>query len=100
MPQIPHETRAVDKPVTRDGDGKHVTDEYTTARNRFIRALVVLILAIVYTISPIDLIPEALVGPLGLADDLFLLLIGFLYAWYSYSKLKRQRALVPRPKPQ
>lgn len=37
--------------------------------------------AIVYLISPIDIIPEALLGPLGLADDAAVLayLIKLLY---------------------
>lgn len=33
------------------------------------------ILAVVYILSPVDLLPEALVGPLGLTDDLAILLM-------------------------
>ncbi|MGV8885595.1 MAG: DUF1232 domain-containing protein [Microbacteriaceae bacterium] len=40
-----------------------------TPRRRTISAVLVAIGAIVYGISPIDVIPELLTGPLGLIDD-------------------------------
>jgi uncharacterized membrane protein YkvA (DUF1232 family) len=39
-------------------------------RRRVIAAILVGIAAVVYGISPLDLAPEALLGPLGLLDDL------------------------------
>lgn len=39
-------------------------------RRRVIAAILVGIAAIVYGISPLDLAPEAILGPLGLLDDL------------------------------
>jgi uncharacterized membrane protein YkvA (DUF1232 family) len=39
-------------------------------RRRVIAAILVGIAALVYGISPFDLAPEALLGPLGLLDDL------------------------------
>ena len=41
-----------------------------TPRRRAIAAVLVAIGAIVYGVSPIDVIPELLTGPLGLVDDL------------------------------
>lgn len=32
--------------------------------------LVIMLLAVLYIISPVDLVPEVLAGPLGLTDDL------------------------------
>jgi uncharacterized membrane protein YkvA (DUF1232 family) len=34
--------------------------------------------AILYLLSPVDLAPEILMGPIGFADDLFVLLLPFL----------------------
>lgn len=39
-------------------------------RRRVIAAILIGIAAIVYGISPLDLAPEAILGPLGLLDDL------------------------------
>jgi uncharacterized membrane protein YkvA (DUF1232 family) len=39
-------------------------------RRRVIAAILVGLAALVYGISPFDLAPEALLGPLGLLDDL------------------------------
>ncbi len=39
---------------------------------------IALILAGLYLLSPFDLIPEALVGPIGLIDDLVLLVLGIV----------------------
>jgi uncharacterized membrane protein YkvA (DUF1232 family) len=41
-----------------------------TRNRRIIAAVLVGIGALVYGISPIDIIPELLAGPFGLADDL------------------------------
>ena len=38
-------------------------------RNRKIAAAVVGIVAVIYTVSPLDFIPDWITGPLGFADD-------------------------------
>jgi len=56
----------------------------------------VLLLAGGYMLIPIDLIPEALVGPLGYADDLILLALGALPL--GSNLLERIRALIGAPR--
>ena len=41
-----------------------------TQRRRIVAAILIAVGAIIYGISPIDVIPELLTGPIGLADDL------------------------------
>ncbi len=62
-----------------------------TARKRFIFSIVILILAVIYLISPIDIIPDALV-PIGYLEDIPLLITTAIYAGYSYRKLKKERS--------
>lgn len=38
-------------------------------KTAFAREKVVIVLGIIYALSPIDLIPEVILGPLGLLDD-------------------------------
>jgi uncharacterized membrane protein YkvA (DUF1232 family) len=45
------------------------------SKRRVVAAVLVAIGALVYGVSPVDVIPELLVGPLGLADD-FAVLFG------------------------
>ena len=52
-----------------------------TPRRRVIAAVVVAIGAIIYGISPIDVIPELVTGPLGLADDFAVLLGAGVGIW-------------------
>jgi uncharacterized membrane protein YkvA (DUF1232 family) len=40
-----------------------------TLRNLSHREIVIILLSLVYIVSPIDLIPELVAGPLGLTDD-------------------------------
>jgi uncharacterized membrane protein YkvA (DUF1232 family) len=50
------------------------------------RPLLVVVLCVVYIISPIDLLPEAFLGPLGLIDDLgalFVAIAAFKKAYRS-----------------
>ena len=47
-------------------------------------------LAIVYLIWPLDIIPDIL-GPVGYLDDIPLLITTALYAGYSYRKLKKEQ---------
>jgi uncharacterized membrane protein YkvA (DUF1232 family) len=62
----------------------------SSARRRLIFSLVMVGFAIVYTVSPIDLIPDVLF-PAGYLDDIPLLIGTAAYAGYSYWKLKRER---------
>jgi uncharacterized membrane protein YkvA (DUF1232 family) len=41
-----------------------------TPRRRIVAAILVAVGALIYGISPIDVIPELLTGPIGLTDDL------------------------------
>ncbi len=59
-----------------------------TAKRRFFLSLIFLVAGIIYTISPIDIIPDIL-GPIGWIDDIFALLITFIYSGLSYMKLKK-----------
>ena len=61
-----------------------------SARRRFLFSLVMLGLAIVYLIWPIDIIPDVIV-PVGYLDDIPLLITTALYAGYSYRKLKKEQ---------
>jgi len=60
-----------------------------TAKLKFIIALVLLVAGFIYTISPIDLIPD-LLGPVGWVDDLAALLVTFIFAAVSYFRMKRK----------
>ena len=62
-----------------------------TPRRRTVAAVLVAIGALIYGVSPIDVIPELLTGPLGLTDDLAVL-VG---AGYGIWKLLRGRGAAP-----
>ncbi|MBN2159242.1 MAG: DUF1232 domain-containing protein [Spirochaetes bacterium] len=59
-------------------------------KKQFIFSLVMLGLAIIYTISPIDLIPDMLF-PAGYLDDIPMLLGTAVYAGYSYLKMRKEQ---------
>ena len=61
-----------------------------SARKQFIFSLVILGLAVIYLISPIDIIPD-LIFPAGYLDDIPLLIATAIYAGYSYRKMKKGR---------
>ncbi len=61
-----------------------------SAKKRFVASLVMLGLAFIYFISPIDLIPDALF-PMGYLDDIPLLIGSSIYAWLAYRKMKKER---------
>ncbi len=46
--------------------------------------LIALLLAVLYLLSPIDFIPEALFGVFGLVDDLFAVVTALLYGVNFY----------------
>jgi uncharacterized membrane protein YkvA (DUF1232 family) len=54
---------------------------YTVARYRVpLRGVMALGAAVVYAVSPVDLAPEAALGPVGLVDDVGLFLAAMNYA--------------------
>ncbi len=61
-----------------------------SARKRFIGAVVMVVLAIIYTLSPVDLIPD-IIPVAGLLDDIPLLISTAVFAGYSYRKMKKER---------
>ena len=63
---------------------------FESAKKRFIASLVMLVLAVIYFISPIDLIPDALF-PVGYLDDIPLLIGTSIYSWLAYRKMKKGR---------
>ena len=44
---------------------------------------VVLLLAFVYLISPLDILPEGILGIFGLADDIYIIVAALLYSIYE-----------------
>ena len=45
---------------------------------------VVLLLAFVYLISPLDILPEGILGIFGLADDIYIIVATLLYSMSPY----------------
>jgi len=56
-----------------------------SGKRRVVAAVLVGVAAIVYGLSPIDVIPELLTGPLGLTDDV----LAFVGAGFAIWKLLR-----------
>lgn len=48
------------------------------------RVFISMFLSVAYVLSPIDLIPEAILGVVGLLDDLLIVLFGFLHVAALY----------------
>ncbi|KAE8646587.1 E3 ubiquitin-protein ligase RNF170 isoform X5 [Cucumis sativus] len=55
------------------------------------RVYIAMVLSVIYTVSPIDIIPEALLGLFGLMDDILILLICFLYIAAMYRSVLYNR---------
>jgi len=67
-------------------------------RRRTISAILVAIGAIVYGVSPIDVIPELLVGPLGFGDDIAVVLGAAFGVWKLLSgRGPRNGGVAPPP---
>ncbi len=65
-------------------------------RSKFQRFLLVLApLFIVWIISPLDIFPEALLGPLGLADDTILVVTLFLLVRLALSFYSEKKYVKP-----
>ena len=45
---------------------------------------VVLLLAFVYLISPLDILPEGILGVFGLADDIYIIVAALLHSMSQY----------------
>lgn len=59
-------------------------------RKKFIFSLVLLGLALLYLVFPIDIIPDV-IFPAGYIEDIPLLIATAVYAGYSYHKMKKQQ---------
>ena len=57
-----------------------------------LRIIVCFIAAIIYFISPLDIIPEAVFGILGFLDDIFILLLLAIYVSIIYRQVVESRA--------
>ena len=69
------------------------------SRRRIFSAVLVAIGAIVYGVSPIDVIPELLTGPLGLADDFAVWIGAGLAMWKLLSGGRNQNPGQATPPP-
>lgn len=56
------------------------------------RIIVCLLAAVMYLVSPLDIIPEAVFGLLGFLDDIFVLLLISVYLTIIYRGIVAQRA--------
>lgn len=56
-----------------------------------IRIVICFMAAIMYLISPLDLIPEAVFGVLGLLDDMFVVLLLAIYVTMIYRRFLADR---------
>ena len=56
------------------------------------RILVCIVIALLYLLSPLDIIPEMAVGVLGLLDDLFIVFITAIYITIIYRSVIANRA--------
>lgn len=55
------------------------------------RIVLCVVAIIVYLVSPLDILPEAVLGLLGLLDDLFVLLLVLVYMTIIYRQVVAQR---------
>ena len=74
---------------------RHLSSDWFSLRTLVgvarLRLAVALAAAVAYVVSPLDLIPEALVGVVGLADDLLVLLLLALYLSLLYRQVLAAR---------
>lgn len=71
---------------------------YIEDPNRNIFGRIILILSpllIVWVISPLDMLPEIVLGPLGLADDGAIILTLFFIIRFAFSFYKEKRYINP-----
>jgi len=53
--------------------------------------LLILVIMVLYVISPVDLLPEAVLGPIGLIDDLAVIIFGVSFLGFDLFKGMRQK---------
>ena len=68
----------------------------TNPKTKLIMSGVFLAIGLIYTISPIDFVPEAILGPLGYVDDLGILGMSFIASLVSFLKYRKQISDVER----
>ncbi len=51
----------------------------------------VIIFGLIYVLSPIDVIPEVILGPLGLLDDTGAIFVVLITSWTILKRLKAQK---------
>jgi len=51
---------------------------------------IVMILAFIYIVSPIDFLPEAIAGPFGFIDDIIVALIAFFLLFTDFEDIKEK----------
>lgn len=68
-----------------------------TKGRRIAAAVLVAVAAILYGVSPIDVIPELLTGPIGLTDDLAVLVGAGFGIWKLLSGGRAKPTSAPRP---
>ena len=69
-------------------------------RRRTVSAILVALGAIVYGVSPIDVLPELLMGPLGFGDDIAVVLGAAFGIWKLLSgRDPRNGGVAPPPAP-
>lgn len=64
-----------------------------------LRIIACFITALLYFISPLDLIPEAVFGIFGFLDDIFIILLLAIYVSIIYRQVIQNRAANQRPEP-
>lgn len=60
-------------------------------RSAKLREKVIVILGIIYVVSPIDIIPEAILGPFGLLDDGGAIFAVIATLWAATNRLRHQK---------
>lgn len=59
--------------------------------------MMILFIMVIYVISPIDLLPEAVLGPIGLIDDALVILFGSSFLGFNiFRKMKITRQVLKR----
>lgn len=72
-------------------DGKSTSAKNVNEKSKLVRFLEqnwITILAMVYVLSPVDLIPEAFIPVVGIADDAVVVLLELIRKWRMFSKSK------------
>lgn len=75
---------------------RHTYNEFFTVGGLIwmfrLRVMICFIAAVLYFISPLDIIPEAVFGLLGFLDDFFIILLLAIYITLIYRQFVQNRA--------